>query len=131
MTAPTPADDKSWMLKHVASLSGVCHALVSSADGLVVTHTPHTDPATADTLAAACSSLLSLGRHTQAAAGSTGDLRQIMVENDDRYLFVRRASKNTHLTVATTMEVDPELIAHGMLKQITILGQRLDTPALS
>lgn len=131
-TATTPGTDDpdSWMLDLVAEVRGVQHAVVLSSDGLVKVRTDDTDPDTADKVAAACAGLVALGMSMGREFGAGDRLRQVVVEFDGGFLFVRGAGDGSRLAVVTDATVDPGLVAQQMQAQVLMIGEhalRTDT----
>ncbi len=123
------AGDNSWMLDEIRSVRGVRHAVVLTSDGLLKVRTEHTDGDIADKLAAACAGLTSLGRGISDEFGSGGEPRQVMVEFEGGFLFVREAGDGSRLAVVTESVIDPALIAQQMQMQVLQIGERtLSTP---
>ncbi|WP_197318752.1 roadblock/LC7 domain-containing protein [Saccharomonospora sp. NB11] len=124
-----PAGDNSWMLEQIRSVRGVRHAIVLTSDGLLKVKTEQTATDLADKLAAACAGLTSLGRGVGDEFGSGGDPKQVMVEFDGGFLFVRGAGDGSRLAVVTESVIDPGLIAQQMQLQVLQIGERtLSTP---
>lgn len=127
MTAP---DDNSWMLELISTVRGVRHAVVLTSDGLLKVRTGHTPVDVADKLAAACAGLSSLGQGVSKEFGSGAGPRQVMVEFDGGFLFVRGAGDGSRLAVVTEQVIDPALIAQQMQAQVLTIGERtLSTPS--
>ncbi|OQO92673.1 roadblock/LC7 domain-containing protein [Saccharomonospora piscinae] len=126
------AGDNSWMLEQIRSVRGVRHAIVLTSDGLLRVKTEQTDPDVADKLAAACAGLTSLGRGVGDEFGEGGEPKQVMVEFDGGFLFVRGAGDGSRLAVVTDQVIDPGLIAQQMQLQVLQIGERtLSTPTRS
>jgi predicted regulator of Ras-like GTPase activity (Roadblock/LC7/MglB family) len=123
VTPPT-AHPESWMLDLVADVRGVRHAVVLSSDGLVKVRTDVTDPDTADKVAAACAGLVALGLSMGREFGDSDNLRQVIVEFDGGFLFVRGAGDGSRLAVVTQAGVDPGLVAQQMQAQVLMIGER-------
>jgi predicted regulator of Ras-like GTPase activity (Roadblock/LC7/MglB family) len=121
--------DSSWMLELIRTVRGVQHVVVLSADGLLKVRTDHTSADVADKLAAACAGLASLGHGISKEFGSGTMPRQVMVEFDGGFLFVRGAGDGSRLAVVTESAIDPALIAQQMQAQVLLIGERtLSTP---
>ncbi|ANC29621.1 roadblock/LC7 domain-containing protein [Isoptericola dokdonensis] len=120
----TTAHPDSWMLDLVAEVRGVLHAIVLSSDGLVKVRTDVTDPDTADKVAAACAGLVALGLSMGREFGRSDTLRQVVVEFDGGFLFVRGAGDGSRLAVITDTTVDPGLVAQQMQAQVLMIGER-------
>ncbi|MBA8827465.1 putative regulator of Ras-like GTPase activity (Roadblock/LC7/MglB family) [Saccharopolyspora lacisalsi] len=124
------ADDNSWMLELIRTVRGVRHVVVLTSDGLLRVRTDNTDNDVAQKLAAACAGLSSLGKGMSMEFGSGSDPRQVMVEFDGGYLFIRGAGDGSRLAVVTESVIDPGLIAQQMQAQVQMIGERaLSTPS--
>lgn len=124
--------DNSWMLELIRTVRGVRHVVVLTSDGLLKVRTEHTPADVADKLAAACSGLTSLGKGMSREFGSGAAPRQVMVEFDGGFLFVRGAGDGSRLAVVTEQVIDPALIAQQMQAQVLMIGERtLSTPTRS
>ncbi|NJQ02675.1 roadblock/LC7 domain-containing protein [Streptomyces zingiberis] len=120
---------RDWMVADVASVPGVWHAVVLSADGLPMARSEGTGREGADRLAAACCGLQSLARGLGREFGSgTRDVLQQMVEFEGGFLFVVAAGQGSHLAVVTDAAVDPRLIAQQMRVQVNRIGSHLPAP---
>ncbi|MCT2584345.1 roadblock/LC7 domain-containing protein [Actinophytocola gossypii] len=125
----THPGDNSWMLELIRTVRGVRHAVVLTSDGLLKVRTEHTPVDVADKLAAACAGLSSLGQGVSKEFGSGAGPRQVMVEFDGGFLFVRGAGDGSRLAVVTEQLIDPALIAQQMQAQVLTIGERtLSTP---
>lgn len=121
--------DNSWMLELIRTVRGVRHVVVLTADGLLKVRTDHTPPDTADKLAAACAGLSALGQGVSKEFGTGVGPKQVMVEFDGGYLFVRGAGDGSRLAVVTESVIDPALVAQQMQAQVLMIGERtLSTP---
>jgi predicted regulator of Ras-like GTPase activity (Roadblock/LC7/MglB family) len=126
--------DNSWMLELIRTVRGVRHVVVLTSDGLLKVRTDHTPPDVADKLAAACAGLSSLGHGVskEFGSGSGSGPRQVMVEFEGGFLFVRGAGDGSRLAVVTEAVIDPALIAQQMQAQVLVIGERtLSTPTRS
>jgi predicted regulator of Ras-like GTPase activity (Roadblock/LC7/MglB family) len=128
MTTTQPADN-SWMLEKL-TVKGVRHAVVLTSDGLPKARSERTSDEIADRLAAACAGLRSLGQSVSTEFGTGGTPRQVLVEFDGGFLFVRGAGDGSALAVVTEPVVDPALIAQQMQAQVLMIGEHaMSTPA--
>jgi predicted regulator of Ras-like GTPase activity (Roadblock/LC7/MglB family) len=129
MSSGTHPVDDSWMLELIRTVRGVRHVVVLTSDGLLKVRTDHTPPDTADKLAAACAGLSALGQGISKEFGTGAGPKQVMVEFDGGYLFVRGAGDGSRLAVVTEPVIDPALIAQQMQAQVLVIGERtLSTP---
>jgi predicted regulator of Ras-like GTPase activity (Roadblock/LC7/MglB family) len=125
----TQSGDNSWMLELIRSVRGVRHVVVLSSDGLLKVRTDHTPLDVADKLAAACAGLASLGHGISKEFGTGMGPRQVMVEFEGGFLFVRGAGDGSRLAVVTEPAIDPALVAQQMQAQVLVIGERtLGTP---
>ncbi|MGH3761731.1 roadblock/LC7 domain-containing protein [Actinophytocola sp.] len=126
------SSDNSWMLELIRTVRGVRHVVVLSSDGLLKVRTEHTPADVADKLAAACAGLSSLGHGISKEFGVGSVPRQVMVEFDGGFLFVRGAGDGSRLAVVTESVIDPALVAQQMQAQVLVIGERtLSTPTRS
>ena len=92
-------------------------------------HTPREE---ADKLAAACAGLTSLGHGISRQFGADAHPRQVMVEFNGGFLFIRGAGDGSRLAVVTEMSIDPALVAQQMQATVLMLGERaMSTPRRS
>lgn len=121
--------DNSWMLELIRTVRGVRHVVVLTSDGLLKVRTEHTPADVADKLAAACAGLTALGQGISKEFGTGAGPRQVMVEFDGGFLFVRGAGDGSRLAVVTEPVIDPALVAQQMQAQVLVIGERtLSTP---
>lgn len=125
----TQTGDDSWMLELIKAVRGVRHVVVLTSDGLLKVRTNHTPVDVADKLAAACAGLTALGYGVSNEFGAGAGVRQVMVEFDGGFLFVRGAGDGSRLAVVTEPTIDPALVAQQMQAQVLAIGERtLATP---
>jgi predicted regulator of Ras-like GTPase activity (Roadblock/LC7/MglB family) len=128
----TQADANSWMLDLVSGVKGVRHVVVLTSDGLMKVRTEQTPLDVADKVAAACAGLVALGLGMSREFGHSDAIRQIVVEFDGGFLFVRGAGDGSRLAVITETTVDPGLVAQQMQAQVLMIGERtLATDAIT
>lgn len=128
MMDSTLRSDLSWMLDELVQVPSVLHAVVVSADGLVIQRSRSLPQDTADTLAAGASSLYSV------AAGigkrfDSGPVQQIMTDYQGRVLFVTSAGRNARLAVLADQSVDMQTVGYEMTRLVTRIGQYLSSDA--
>ncbi|HEV6951721.1 MAG TPA: roadblock/LC7 domain-containing protein [Promicromonospora sp.] len=127
----TSTDGNSWMLELISGVRGVRHVVVLTSDGLMKVRTDHTPLDIADKVAAACAGLAALGIGMSREFGNSDTIRQVMVEFDGGFLFVRGAGDGSRLAVITESVIDPALIAQQMQAQVLMIGERtLGTEAI-
>jgi predicted regulator of Ras-like GTPase activity (Roadblock/LC7/MglB family) len=107
---------------------GVAHAVVVSADGLLLTASAKLPPDRADQLAAVASGLLSL---TQGAARcfEAGKVTETVIEMERGIMLQMAISDGSCLTVLAAPHCDMGLIAYEMALLVERVGQIL-TPEL-
>jgi len=120
----TSTDGNSWMLELISGVRGVKHVVVLTSDGLMKVRTEQTPLDVADKVAAACAGLAALGIGMSREFGNSDTIRQVMVEYDGGFLFVRGAGDGSRLAVVTDTVIDPALIAQQMQAQVLMIGER-------
>ncbi len=120
----TSTDGNSWMLELISGVRGVKHVVVLTSDGLMKVRTEQTPLDVADKVAAACAGLAALGIGMAREFGHSDTIRQVMVEYDGGFLFVRGAGDGSRLAVVTDTVIDPALIAQQMQAQVLMIGER-------
>jgi predicted regulator of Ras-like GTPase activity (Roadblock/LC7/MglB family) len=123
------AQSLNWLVSNFArSVPGAAHAIVLSADGLLLAVSERLDRARADQLAAVASGLASL---TQGAARifSGGQVTQTVVEMEKGFLFVMAVSDGSCLAVLAAPSCDVGLIGYEMALLVARTGEVL-TPEL-
>jgi len=123
------AQNLNWLVSNFArSVPGAAHAIVLSADGLLLAVSERLDRARADQLAAVASGLASL---TLGAARifSGGQVTQTVVEMEKGFLFVMAVSDGSCLAVLAAPSCDIGLIGYEMALLVARTGEVL-TPEL-
>ena len=123
------AQNLNWLVSNFAkSVPGAAHAIVLSADGLLMAVSERLDRARADQLAAVASGLASL---TQGAARifSGGTVTQTIVEMERGFLLVMSVSDGSCLAVLAAPNCDIGLIGYEMALLVARTGEVL-TPEL-
>ena len=119
----------SWMLESALEVPGARHAILVSADGLLMARSSEVNKDEADTIAAAMSGMQSLSR---TVAGFSGDprmpWRQTVVEFDGGWVFLISAGEGAYLGVSASPEVDMADITFRMQQLVGQLGKALTTP---
>jgi uncharacterized protein len=119
----------AWLItEFVRGVAGVAHAIVVSADGLLLASSPGLPRDRADQLSAVSSGLISL---TEGAARcfEAGGVSQTVVEMDRGYLFLMSVSGGSCLAVLAAPNCDVGLVAYEMTMLVERVGQQL-TPEL-
>ncbi|MFD5320261.1 roadblock/LC7 domain-containing protein [Streptomyces sp. NPDC127098] len=119
----------SWMLESALEVPGARHAILVSADGLLMARSSEVNKDEADTIAAAMSGMQSLSR---TVAGFSGDARmqwrQTVVEFDGGWVFLISAGEGAYLAVSASPQVDMADITFRMQQLVGQLGKVLTTP---
>ena len=123
------AQNLNWLVSNFArSVPGAAHAIVVSADGLLMAVSERLDRARADQLAAVASGVSSL---TQGAANifGGGKVTQTIVEMEKGFLLVMAVSDGSCLAVLAAPSCDIGLIGYEMALLVARTGEVL-TPEL-
>ena len=119
----------TWLITDfVRRVPGAAHAVVVSADGLLLGSSQGLPRDRAEQLSAVSSGLISL---TQGAARvfEAGDVAQTVVEMERGYLFLMQISDGSCLSVLAAPNCDIGLVAYEMTLLVERVGQQL-TPEL-
>ncbi|PPK61587.1 roadblock/LC7 domain-containing protein [Actinokineospora auranticolor] len=129
----TPTQSKpgqfGWLVNDFAErVSGVAHAVVVSADGLLLTSSSRLPPDRADQLAAVASGLVSL---TQGAARcfEAGAVKETVVEMERGIMLLMAISDGSCLAILAAPTCDIGQVAYEMTLLVDRVGQIL-TPEL-
>jgi predicted regulator of Ras-like GTPase activity (Roadblock/LC7/MglB family) len=125
MTQRTTAteQDLDWLLDGlVDQVAGTRHAVLLSADGLVIAVSHTMERSDADRLAAVATGQQSLARGVGQLFDG-GPVQQVIVELAELWLFVSAAGQGTHLAVVASPDVDAELMAVAMHTLVQQVGQ--------
>ena len=118
------AIDPGWLIDNLThQVPDIAHAILVSADGLPLARSAGFPPDRADQLAAIASGLSSL---TQGAARcfGAGDVRQMIVEMDQGYLFVMSVSEGSCLAALASPTCDLGQVGYEMSLLITRVATR-------
>ncbi|MFD6096354.1 roadblock/LC7 domain-containing protein [Nocardiopsis flavescens] len=119
------ADNLDWLLDDLADrVVGAVHAIVLSADGLLLGRSRDLPSEDAEHLSALASAFQSLARGTGRHFGG-GDVRQTVVEMERSYLFVTAAGAGACLAVLATEDADVGLVAYEMNLRVKRVGRFL------
>ncbi|WP_046470255.1 roadblock/LC7 domain-containing protein [Allosalinactinospora lopnorensis] len=117
--------DLNWLLDDLVDrVVGAEHAIVLSADGLLIGLSRNLTAEDGEHLSAVASAFQSLARGTGRQFGG-GAVRQTVVEMEHAYLFVTAAGAGACLAVLTTEDADVGLVAYEMNMRIKRVGQFL------
>jgi predicted regulator of Ras-like GTPase activity (Roadblock/LC7/MglB family) len=123
------AQNLNWLVSNFAkSVPGAAHAIVVSADGLLMAVSERLDRARADQLSAVASGMASL---TQGAAKifGGGQVTQTVVEMEKGFLLVMAVGDGSCLAVLAAPSCDIGLIGYEMALLVARTGEVL-TPEL-
>ena len=123
------AENLNWLVSNFAkSVPGAAHAIVVSADGLLMAVSERLDRARADTLSAVASGLASLTQGSARLFGG-GTVTQTVVEMERGYLLVMAVSDGSCLAVLAAPSCDLGVIGYEMALLVARTGAVL-TPEL-
>ena len=120
--------DLNWLVTDFTlRVADVAHAVVVSADGVLLARTDGIPPGSAEQLAAITSGLVSL---IQGAARifEAGLPSQALVEMEGGLMFVMAISDGSNLAVLAAPEFDTDLVSYEMMLLVEAVGDVL-TPA--
>ncbi|GAB3008232.1 roadblock/LC7 domain-containing protein [Saccharothrix stipae] len=128
-TATEELDNFSWLVDDfVARVAGVAHAIVVSADGLLLASSERLPIDRAEQLAAVSSGLVSLNLGA-ARCFEAGEVKQTVVEMERGYLFLMSISDGSCLAVLAAPNCDIGLIGYAMTRLVERVGVQL-TPEI-
>jgi hypothetical protein len=128
-TAAEELDNFSWLVDDfVNRVAGVAHAIVVSADGLLLASSERLPLDRAEQLAAVASGLVSLNLGA-ARCFEAGDVKQTVVEMERGYLFLMSISDGSCLAVLAAPNCDIGLIGYAMTRLVERVGVQL-TPEI-
>ncbi|WP_433567764.1 roadblock/LC7 domain-containing protein [Nocardia sp. CA-151230] len=121
----SPAGDLDWLLDDlVDKLAGVRHAVVHSADGLLLGRSARMSREDAEHFCAMSSTLFGLSR----SAGhrfDAGGVRQAVIELDRAVLFVTAAGANACLALQAAADANLGMVAYEMNLTVQRVGSFL------
>jgi predicted regulator of Ras-like GTPase activity (Roadblock/LC7/MglB family) len=122
--------DLSWVLNDVLQVPGAQHAILVSADGLLLASSDGIGRDDAETVAAAMSSMQSLSRAVAPFVGrqSPGSWRQTLLEYEGGWIFLIAAGSGAYLAAAAVADVDMEAMSFRMQQLVSALGKAMSTP---
>jgi predicted regulator of Ras-like GTPase activity (Roadblock/LC7/MglB family) len=120
-----PSADLAWLLDDlIKRVPEAQHAIVLSADGLLMAASREFEHEDAEHLAAVAAGIQSLAKGVGERFDG-GPVRQTVVEMRSAYLLVTVAGQGACLAVLSTEEADIGLIAYEMAMLVTGLGHHL------
>ena len=123
--------DLGWLLNDlVGRLPHARHAVVLSADGLLMAASKDLSQDDGEHLSAVAAGIQSLAKGASSRFGN-GPVRQTIVEMQNAFLLVMVAGKGACLAVLTDEEADVGLVAYEMAVLVTSLGHHLTSPSRS
>lgn len=129
MTSPQSPHQFGWLVNDFAErVAGVAHAVVVSADGLLLTASARLPIDRADQLAAVASGLVSL-THGASRCFEAGPVKETVVEMERGILLLMSISDGSSLAVLAAPACDIGQIAYEMTMLVDRVGQML-TPEL-
>ncbi|MFD3456184.1 roadblock/LC7 domain-containing protein [Streptomyces sp. NPDC058691] len=121
--------DLSWVLNDVLQVRGARHAILVSADGLLLEKSSEIGRDDAETNAAAMSSMQSLSRAVAPfAGGGASPWRQTLLEYEHGWIFLIAAGDGAYLAASAAPDVDMEAMSFRMQQQVGALGKAMTTP---
>lgn len=115
-----------WMLDGALKSPETQHAILLSADGLLLAHSERIDRDDAERHAAAMSGLQSLARGAAEFCGNPQTpWRQTVTEFDDGYVFLVAAGPGAYLAVSATEDADLEAVSFRIQELVQRLGREL------
>ncbi|MFI6094705.1 roadblock/LC7 domain-containing protein [Lentzea sp. NPDC051213] len=120
-------NELNWLLDDlVGRVTGARHAVVLSADGLLLARSSELSKDDSDHLSAMASAFQSLARGTGRHFGG-GQVRQTIVEMEHAHLFVTAAGQGACLAVVGEEEADLGVIAYEMNMLVKRVGAYLSS----
>jgi predicted regulator of Ras-like GTPase activity (Roadblock/LC7/MglB family) len=118
-----------WMLDDALQMPEARHAVLLSADGLLMAHSSGIDRDDAERHAAAMSALQALARATAEFCGQDStQWQQTVSEFADGYVFLAAAGPGAYLAVSATARVDMEAVSFRIQELVQRLGKELTSP---
>jgi predicted regulator of Ras-like GTPase activity (Roadblock/LC7/MglB family) len=118
-----------WMLDNAMQMPETRHAILLSADGLLVAHSESIGRDDAERHAAAMSGLQALARNTAEFCGETpAGWQQTVSEFPGGYVFLVAAGPGAYLAVSATEKVDMEAVSFRLQELVQRLGKELTSP---
>jgi predicted regulator of Ras-like GTPase activity (Roadblock/LC7/MglB family) len=119
----------NWLVNgFVQDVSGVAHAVLVSADGLLVAADEALPRERADQLAAIAAGLSSLSLGT-AELFTAGRVVQSVIEMEQGFLLLMSVGDGSNLVVLATTGCDIGLVGYEMTMLVERVGQKVDVPA--
>ncbi|MFF4492024.1 roadblock/LC7 domain-containing protein [Streptomyces sp. NPDC001544] len=125
--------DLSWVMDDVLEVRGARHAILVSADGLLMQRSREILRDDAERNAAAMSSIQSLCRSVAPFVGAgKGVWKQTLIEFDGGWIFLIAGGSGSYLAVSAALDVDMEAMSMRMQKTASAMKSGLSaTPRLN
>ncbi|MBB6119895.1 roadblock/LC7 domain-containing protein [Nocardiopsis algeriensis] len=121
----SPAATLDWLMGDlVERVAGARHALLLSADGLLLSASPGLDRDEGERLAAIAAGFASLARGARTQLGAS-QVRQTVVEMDTAFFFVLAAGQGASLTLITESTCDMGQAAFEINRLVRQVGPHL------
>jgi uncharacterized protein len=122
-SAPAATRTLDWLVSNfVRGVPGVSHAILVSADGLLMASSSHLPADRAEQLAAVTSGLASLSSGA-ARLFEAGNVRQSMVEMDDGYLMLMGVGNGSYLAALASIECDIGQVGYELAVLVDRVGK--------
>ncbi len=122
-TAPAPTRSLDWFVSNfVRDVPGASHAILVSADGLLMASSSHLPGDRADQLAAVTSGLASLSNGA-ASLFEAGEVRQSIIEMDDGYLLLMGVGNGSYLAALASISCDVGQVGYEMALLVDRVGK--------
>jgi uncharacterized protein len=124
-TSSAPANTRTldWFVSNfVRGVPGVSHAILVSADGLLMASSSHLPTDRAEQLAAVTSGLASLSSGA-AQLFEAGNVRQSMVEMDGGYLLLMGVGNGSYLAALASISCDIGQVGYEMAVLVDRVGK--------
>jgi uncharacterized protein len=122
-SAPATSRTLDWFLSNfVRDVPGVTHAILVSADGLLMASSSHLPTDRADQLAAVTSGLASLASGA-AQLFEAGGVRQSIVEMDEGYLLLMGVGNGSYLASLASISCDVGQVGYEMAVLVDRVGK--------
>src|SRR3954470_20991405 len=127
----SPRGDLTWLVNDlVGRVDQTRHAVVLSADGLLMATSSELKRDDAEHLAAVAAGFQSLARGAGRHFGG-GAVRQTIIEMESAFLFVTAAGSGACLAVLASEDADVGLIAYEMAMLVSRVGKFVASPSRS
>ncbi|MED5815826.1 roadblock/LC7 domain-containing protein [Mycolicibacterium sp. 050232] len=128
-TQPTPSGTSGtldWFVSNfVRDVPGVSHAILVSADGLLMAANSHLPSDRAEQLAAVTSGLASLSTGA-ARLFEAGNVRQSIVEMDDGFLLLMGVGNGSYLATLASISCDIGQVGYEMALLVDRVGKTVE-----